>query len=366
MGGGGSFTASPSGYQVSVSSGGQVVASDRTVTLEPVPASGATGGCFSIPLGRYRGRLVLVARGGGIDVVNEVMVDDWLKGVVGAEIGDEAPIEALKAQAVCARSEAIHKLTHPPHAGEGFDFCTGVHCQAYKGMREESPATCVACEQTLGVVLTAGADRDVMDGVYSNVCGGVTALPEDVWSGGPQAGFIARFDSPTDRRAPDLSGDAAMAAFLREPAQDTLCDPAGKPEYASYARKYYRWTKSLNAGQLAARAGVGRVRDIRVVERRPSGRVWRLAVEGDRGTKTFEKELPIRNAFDLWSGVFLLTVQRTADGAVAEATFSGAGNGHGVGLCQHGARSAAARGATYDRILGHYYPGARLERIYRP
>ena len=88
-------------------------------------------------------------------------------------------------------------------------------------------------------------------------------------------------------------------------------------------------------------------------------------MRGTNGSKTFEKELNIRNVFDLWSGLFVLDVQRSGN-QITSVTFKGAGNGHGVGLCQHGAREIARRSGTFDQILGHYYPGAALQKIYRP
>ena len=130
--------------------------------------------------------------------------------------------------------------------------------------------------------------------------------------------------------------------------------------------KYFRWKKTVSGEQLAKVAGFSRVRDVVVAERRPSGKVWVLRITGDGGVKDLKKELPIRRALDLWSGLFYVDVTRNSDGTVESATFTGGGNGHGVGLCQMGARTMAARGMGFDRILNHYYPDARVVRVYRP
>ncbi len=328
------------------------VASDVTI----VP----TGKPFQYQGRSYRGNARVTA-GSSLALVNEVMIDDWLKGVLPAEIGSDSPLEALKAQAVTARSEAIFRLLKPPHASEGYDFCTGVHCQAYKGIGEENAAIQQACDATLGYVLVA--QEDVVNAVYHNVCGGVTAGAEDVWDSEPLPGIIPVFDT-LKGGTPDLSSEAAVALFIQDSGADSFCY-SGNPGYANYAKKYFRWSKTISATEAGRMAGVGTLTDIKVTERRPSGRVRKLTVVGTAGTKTIERELPIRNVFDLWSGLFVLQLDQAA-GPLSSITFLGAGNGHGVGLCQHGAREIARRGGTYDQILGQYYRGAKLRRVYRP
>src|SRR5690606_1325484 len=131
---GGTITFSMSGGGIQMSVPGKGTLSARDVVIAP-----AGSAPFSYDGRQYRGRARITARGSGLLVTNEVMIDDWLKGVLPAEIGSDAPLEALKAQAVAGRSEAIFRLAKPPHEEDGFDFCTGPHCQAYKGISEETP-----------------------------------------------------------------------------------------------------------------------------------------------------------------------------------------------------------------------------------
>ncbi|MGI8905156.1 MAG: SpoIID/LytB domain-containing protein [Candidatus Sumerlaeaceae bacterium] len=353
----GSVTVTGSGGSLAASESGKALLSGTTLQV----GSPRPGSMVQLPSGSYRGMVELSRRGGSIRVLNVLLIDEWLKGVLPAEIGGDSAPEALKAQAVAARSEAIFRLASPPHASEGYDFCAGEHCQAYKGTRLESPTANQACDDTLGVVLLS--DGDVLNGVYHNLCGGVTAGAEDVWESPPMPGLVPVFDDPA-KGTPNLGTDEALAAFLQRPRPNTFCDCANRG-CADYAKKYYRWTKTLNASALSRATGVSRIRDVRVTERRASGRVRKLTIYGDSGSKTMEKELPIRRALDLWSGLFVVTVEKT-DGHVRSATFTGAGNGHGVGLCQHGAREMALRGASYQQILAHYYRGAEIEKIYRP
>ncbi len=339
---------------IKVAIAGKSVITARDVNLVPA------GQPFRFDGRSYRGK-AHVTGSKSLVLVNEVMIDDWLKGVLPAEIGSDSPLEALKAQAVTARSEAIFRLLHPPHAAAGYDFCTGVHCQAYKGIGEENVEIRKACDATLGYVLIA--QDDVVNAVYHNVCGGVTAGAEDVWDSDPLPGVSAIFDT-IKGGVPNLSSETAASQFIQGNGAKYFCYP-GNPDYANYAKKYFRWSKTLTAAQAGKMAGVGTLTDIQVTERRPSGRVRKLRVIGTGGDKTIDKELPIRNVFDLWSGLFVLKIDRAGE-HLSGITFQGAGNGHGVGLCQHGAREIARRGGTFDQILGHYYSGAKLRRVYRP
>ena len=350
----GIFNLRSSGGKITAVVPGNQVITGSDIILIP------SDGYFQYNSRTYRGKARFVMHGSMV-VINEVMIDDWLKGVLPAEIGSDSPLEALKAQAVAGRSEAIFRLSHPPHAKEGYDFCAGPHCQAYKGISEETENIRKACEQTLGFVLLA--NDDIVNGVYHNVCGGVTAAAEDVWDGDPEPGLKPVFDTLAGG-TPQLASESAAASFIEGDGSKCFCYP-GNPGYASYAKKYFRWTKTIDASKVGSLAGVGTLTDIRVTQRQPSGRVRKLTITGTNGSKTIDKELPIRNMFDLWSGLFVLKVEENG-GRISSVTFVGAGNGHGVGMCQHGAREIARRGGTFDQILGHYYPGVVLQRIYRP
>lgn len=337
---------------------GQKLPQATAVAIEPADPS--QGGYFEISSGKYRGRLLLVQRGQNIDLINQLQIDDWLKGVLPAEIGP-SHMEALKAQAVAGRSEAVHKLYKPPHASEGFDFCTGQHCQVYKGMSAETPDSVMACDSTLGYVLFAG--NDVMDAVYHDLCGGITAAAEDVWNPDSEPGLMAIYDVAGPPKTIDLPDDQGVRLLLSTPLPEVFCNP-DRPGFPEYAKKYYRWQKTYDAALLQSIGGVGKVRNIMVSQRCNSGRVRKLRIDGDRGSRTIERELPIREAFDLWSGLFVVDVQKEGE-YVRSATFSGAGHGHGVGLCQMGARSMALSGFTCEQILAHYYMGAKLVQIYK-
>ncbi|MCX7626191.1 MAG: SpoIID/LytB domain-containing protein [Candidatus Sumerlaeaceae bacterium] len=296
---------------------------------------------------------------GRLNAINEIPLDDYIACVLKAEIGS-APYEALKAQAVVARSEAIHKLKLGRHAGDGYDLCSSEHCMAYQGTAGITAEMRQAAYDTKGEVLVA--EGGILDAVFHTMCGGITAGAEDVWDSPPVAGLEPVWDGLARNDAPSFRSEEEMESFLSHPPAACFCDPSNAL-FPAYARKYYRWTKSFTATDLQRLFGTN-VQDVKVVERRPSGRVRRVAVLTATGVKIIEKELPIRKQFDLPSGLFVVRVA-TKSGVVESVEFFGAGSGHGVGLCQMGAWSMAEKGFHYDAILRHYYPRAQLARLYR-
>ena len=147
----------------------------RWLVVQPDPASGRD----SLPVstyersGRYRGRLLLFLNPrGGLNVINEVPLESYLRGVVPRELGPELypRLEALKAQAVAARTYALRHLGE--FAGEGFDLCAEPRCQVYGGMDAEHPLSDRAVAETAGEVLLWG--DEVVESLYSATCGGHT------------------------------------------------------------------------------------------------------------------------------------------------------------------------------------------------
>ncbi len=307
----------------------------------------------------YPGRIIVAPASRSNQIVNELPLEQYLVGVLAAEIGD-APLEALKAQAVVARSEVIHKLGLGRHKDDGFELCASEHCMAYKGISEVSSAMMEAVEATRGLVLVAGGQ--VLDAVFHNVCGGITAGAEDVWDSEPIAGLQPVWDVAQPSRLPGFGREEELRRFLEIPPTSCFCNPQNG-RIPSYAQKYFRWRHELNQGELKRRLGAEAL-DIKVIERRASGRVRKLFIETTSGSRVVEKELPIRKLFDLPSGLFVVDLVRKG-AKLEKVVFSGGGSGHGVGLCQMGAWSMAEKGYAYSDILNHYYPRARLMQLYR-
>lgn len=282
------------------------------------------------------GRLALAAR---------LPLEALLKGIVPKEIPASAPLEALKAQAVTARGEALAKLA-ARHLDEPFTLCSEVHCQVYGGDDARTPMTDAAVDATRGEVMIR--DGQVVDAVYSANCGGATEDNEVVWPGPAQPLLRGRFDDATGE-AHLLGDDARLTRFLTEPS-GSYC------ESASLAiNSPYRWNVTLTWADLTARLktlkDIGDVSALAVSKRGLNGRVHTLTATGSKGTLSIERELPIRRALGLKSGLFVIKASESG------VTLQGGGFGHGVGMCQVGAIGRAEAGHSYRQILKHYYGG---------
>ena len=293
---------------------------------------------------RYRGELRVRVSGSELMVVNRLRMDDYVRGVVPLEIGtnDVADLAAVEAQAVAARSYAYTRLAGPTRP---YDVVSTVQDQVYGGANAETSTGNRAVDETAGLVLKY--DGRVVNAPYHANCGGSTAAPEDSWN----------VDSER---------------YLRR-VSDRI--PGTDRYYCDWAPRF-RWTRSYSADQLRASlsryvrtlpggaAGLSRVRDVRVTEVTPAGRVATLTVATDRGSWSL-KGNQIRAGLRLPSGEMLYSTYFSVDaevrgGEVQKITLQGGGNGHGIGMCQTGAIGRARAGQDFRTILGTYYPGTTV------
>lgn len=260
----------------------------------------------------YRGAVEVARDETGVTVVNVLPLEDYLRGVVPREMPvSGGHLEALRAQAVASRTYAVRNLGR--RAALGFDLWATVEDQVYGGASAETALADLAVATTSGVVLVDGSGP--IRAYYHGACGGRTASIADVW------------------------GETEPPAYLL--GVDDL-DESGVPFCAAAPR--LAWTETYPF--LA----------VEVLDRDPSGRVRALGI-GD----TVVAGDAIRRAIRRPGGGILRSTRfevRRAGGAVV---LEGAGNGHGVGMCQWGAIGRARRGASHEEILRHYYPGTRLD-----
>jgi len=311
---------------------------------------------------RFAGEiLVTLDRRGGLVVVNRVDADRLLEGLVPAEIFPTAPMEALKAQAVVARGEVFAKIG-TRHFLEPFQLCAETHCQVYSGVGAEHPRASRAVRATRGQLLFHRAE--LVDSVYSAVCGGHTEDNDAVWAHPPSPALRGRPDMPA-REASRWQGGLA-----RRLGEWLGARPPAYCQLSSFARPgLFRWEKVIPAAEVerlvAAVKPLGPILSIQVLQRGASGRALVVRVVGAEGDLVVQRELPIRQLFGwLKSAMFEVEPQLDAEQMVVGFRFVGGGWGHGAGLCQVGATGMAEQGHTYDEILAHYYNGAQLARMY--
>lgn len=291
-----------------------------------------------------RGRLTLVAR---------LPLETYLLGVVPGEIGGLTKdlIEAGRAQAIAARSYTL--FYRGRRASEGFDLYGTVEDQVYGPVESERPLATECVERTRGRV--ALYDGQPIRANYCSTCGGVSA---EVWEAWPAAALPYLESRRDGGRGADFCASSPQYRWRERWSEEEFLDNLERFGPAQQLR--------LPAD------GIGDLVDVRADARSRSGRVWRLLVR----TTTGEVTIPayaIRGVLRrggnpgaiLRSNLFKIDVRRNpVTGRVTEVLASGAGSGHGVGLCQTGALGMARAGAKAEEILEHYYPHSALERLY--
>ena len=361
---------------------------------------GNVGDTFKLNGNPYRGALTFAVNGTTMTAVNVISLEEYLYGVVPSEMPKSYEAEALKAQAVAARTYAMTKLG--AHTGSGYQLCDGTNCQVYKGYSNEAAATTAAVDATEGEI--ACYNGSPIEAVFSSSTGGYTENSENVWW--------------------------ATVPYLR-----------AVPEIAEYGDN--TWKKELTLDELTSlletkEAGIGKAKDIVITKLSTGGRVQELQIVGTKGTKTLTKE-NIRTYFSaacgsLPSKMFTINgkggeigqygmeVEKTektsakggllaaaaSQGVIAKTegtlshlngkniavdvdvkaskasvsvnnsdyevysvnistvkngkfVFEGVGVGHGVGMSQKGAQAMAQMGYDYEDILYHYYTGITIE-----
>ena len=377
----------PSGMlEVLGPAGGRVALADALVTLDVDGDGGFTVGQVEHDVGyaahgyedrAYRGRLhVTLDSSGRLAAILAIALEELLRGLVPSEIPAGSPREALKAQAVTARSNVLAQIG-TRHLTDPYVLCSEVHCQAYRGEAAQALSTDVAVRQTSGEALLGRGDHALVDAVYSAMCGGHGEDNDAVW---------ATLPNPSLRGLPDLPLEAAKSwrGGLRDETKLRAFLAAAPPAWCSRAsgsrKDRYRWERRFAPAELDAFMGglasgvrsgkeggsaasiglrVGHVRALEVTRRGVSGRARTLVVSGDAGRAVVEGELRIRRLLgNLPSAMFV--VDRDGDALVLH----GGGWGHGAGMCQWGAVGRAEAGQEYREILRAYYSGAEVARIY--
>jgi stage II sporulation protein D len=308
-----------------------------------------TGGFVRVNGRDYRGEIRVTATPTGLLAVNLVDLEAYVAGVVNAEMGRRPPGDsaAVLAQAVISRTVGLKSLGR--HRVRGYDLVSTIADQAYGGVASETAMGWAAVRATRGEAVTWGGN--LIEAFFHSTCGGRTAAVEEAFSGSPQ---------PYLRSVSD-----------RSPRGETYC--AISPRF----RWREEWTgaalgRSLQLyGSPAIPSGGAGVEplDLQIGTRSPSGRVTELMlVTAGRVVPISGQQLirqALRGADGGWlrSNQFSIQVSRSG-GRLVRVVADGAGNGHGVGMCQWGAVGRARAGSSYRDILTAYFPGTEISRFY--
>jgi stage II sporulation protein D len=313
----------------------------------PLVVRPVDGGTLTLRNQPYRGELrIQQAPGGGLTVVNRLDMETYLMGVVPREIGrfDADIYEAIKAQAVAARTYAYTYLGR--RSQQGFDVYATTEDQVYGGAGAENETVNRAVRETSGEILAYNGRP--ITAYYHSTCAGYTAAIDEVWNNAPVPYLVAVRD----------------------------LDPSGQAYDRASSRFSWtvRWTHDQLVGILNGTLAdslrgrrIGRIEDMRVLERTPSGRVRALRIQTDAGTFTVGRDrvrwiLRPTAETTLNSSKFDVELTR-GGGRITEIVANGGGWGHGIGMCQVGAMGRARAGQDYRTILGTYYPGTVIQKI---
>jgi stage II sporulation protein D len=250
-----------------------------------------------------------------LELINEVLVETYIKGVIHAEAGHHKSLDFFKVQALSARTYALRNIGR--HADHGYDLCDNTHCQAYKGEYQNNPLIDQAVSETQGEVIVFNNDQ-LIEAVFSANCGGFTANSEDVWVSNvnylraiPDYNFCEGFDN--------------HAWHVTIPKLDFL---AKLGRYLNVEATSFEIIPDIS----------GRVKRIYVNENSS------LAVPGEELRRLYKLKSSKFHIYDSHSLLFI----------------EGTGFGHGVGMCQDGAFYLSETGMDYVRILKHYYQGIEI------
>jgi len=275
---------------------------------------------------RYRGSLLIKKKGKFLEVVNELPLEEYLYGVIKWEISPDWPLATVAAQAIAARTYALKKLETSLPENQDYHLLSTEDDQVYGGVESEDPRARNSIDSTRGKVITH--EGQLINAYYSACCGGYTASSADVWG----------------KAFPYLEARA-----------DPFCK--GSP--------YYNWEWKVEAGKLRKLLRekglpLGKLYRIQPLSFDESGRVRQLRIQY-RGGEKYLKGTEFRRfvgSDNIKSTLF--KVIRYARYFI----FTGRGSGHGVGMCQWGARGMAEKGYSTKEILQFYYPGTTIEQGY--
>jgi stage II sporulation protein D len=287
----------------------------------------STAGELAINGIAYGGTIALIPKGEQeIQLINEITLEHYLEGLISLELSPQWDITTMKVQAVVARTYALYQRTI--NSGNSHHMTSSVLHQLYQGIAHATGTTRRAVKETRGEILTWNG-QPIM-AVYHSCCGGKTESAVNVWG----------------EDKPYLRGVYCGMCTAYEKYFWKFIIPRGM---------FYNKLREAGCGNGSC------IESVLDIKRTSTNRIQQIIVRGENSTAVISGN-ELRSLFGfshLRSTNFI--IDETEDGYLH---FLGTGNGHGVGLCQWGARARALRGETYYQILQYYYPGTQLKRAY--
>ena len=276
---------------------------------------------------RYRGQIIVQQKNSLLEIINELPLEEYLWGVIKPEISPLWPRASILAFTIAARTYAFKKLQDPSTRTMGYHISGEQDDQVYRGVEGEDPRSRALVNETRGKILTYLGE--VIESSYHACCGGYTASLKDVWGGKDRPYLVAK--------------------------PDNFCGRS----------PYFSWEFRIEAERLRERLRkrgliLGRLYRIKVLEFDEGRRVKRLQIEHKGG----KMELTGKEFRNLIGGGNLRSTLFTVERWGPHFVFKGKGWGHGVGLCQEGAKVMGEQGYRYQEILEFYYPGTTIENVY--
>lgn len=304
---------------------------------------------------------------GSYTIINELPLEEYLRGVIPLEIGADAPKAALETQAILARTYTLANLNR--FLPDNYNLCATQHCQVYGGLSASNAYIDEVIQSTSGQVLR-DKNGQIAQIFYYSTDGGRSASFADIWPVNDPQKVKQLKGMSTCTNLPDkfdLSSEDEARIFLTSSlAKSWNCYDAVSPAF--------RWEKQIEQSKLTETFKQARdkwkfawpdfkqVKEISVTQRSTNGRALKLLVQTDQGQFEVERD-EIRTALGgLKSSFFVIIKENNAKGA-SVLKIKGAGYGHGVGLSQYGARYLASQGVAFDKILKVYFPNYDLGKL---
>lgn len=359
---------------------------------------------------KYRGRIELILEPSGYSIVNELSLEEYLYAVVPSEIPTNFGLEALKVQAITARSYAYNQFYTNGYARYGANVDDSVSCQVYNNIPENA-ASIQAVDETKGQFLAYRGD--IISANFFSTSAGVTANSGEVWAANGKSfpssspAYLSSVKQYTEGDYGDLSKEENAAAFFKDTTVKSYDD----------GFSWFRWNVTMTGKEVEAAINanlktrynaspnlittltdgiyrsvpvetIGTLRDMEVVQRGEAGNIIKLKIIGTEATVMVEAEYNIRmlitpvqhvsggkaieisrlNAasvsnYSLMPSAFFVFDKTFDDnGNISGVVFYGGGNGHGVGMSQNGVKGMIDAGYNCEQILKHYYKGTEIIR----